>query len=42
MPPEDESLLLKSNKKLGVDMKSRSGYATRYRLCHKKGMEDLL
>lgn len=43
MPLEDESLLFKIKQKLGGSMKSRSGAkAVRYRLCHKKGMEDLL
>lgn len=43
MPLEDESLLFKIKQKLGGSLKARSGAkAVRYRLCHKKGMEDLL
>ena len=43
MPLEDESLLFKIKQKLGGWIKSRSGAkAGPYRLCHKKGMEDLL
>jgi len=43
MPLEDERLLFKIKQKLGGSIKLRSGSkALRYRLSHKKGMEDLL